>query len=141
MKTHRCHTKLPHRKPMLKQIDWWVQNWTITKNGVSPVTTLFFWKFCFSLRTFYKELIWCTSDPNVHIRAFCKRWSFIWRWFFPVSILNNSETVKAVTLVFWDICAKLGISNSPKSPHNGQNSNEGIFDFRISGLSLIKKLY
>ena len=28
-----------------------------TKNGVFPVTTLFFGKFCFSLRTSYKELI------------------------------------------------------------------------------------
>ena len=61
--------------------------WSITKNGVLPVTTLFFWKFCFSWRTSYKELIWCTNDPNAHIRTFCKRWSFIWRCFFPVSIL------------------------------------------------------
>ena len=50
-----------------------------------------FWKFCFSLRTFYKELIWCTNDPNAHIRTFWERWSFIWRCFFPVSILNTSS--------------------------------------------------
>ena len=31
-------------------------------------------KFSFSLRTFYKELIWCANDPAVHIYAFCKRW-------------------------------------------------------------------
>ena len=30
-----------------------------------------------SLRTCYEELIWCTSQPNVHIYTFRKRWSFI----------------------------------------------------------------
>ena len=61
--------------------------------------------------------------------------------------LNNSETVKAVTLAFCsiqehfirNIRAKFGISNSPQSPDIGQNSNGGIFDFRISGQSLIKE--
>ena len=88
MKTHHFHTKLPYQKSMLRQIKWWLQNGPITKNGVLPVTTLFFWKFCFSLRTSYKELICCTNNPNTHICAFCKRWSFIWRSFFPVNILN-----------------------------------------------------
>ena len=73
---------------MLRQIEWWILNGPITKNGVLPVTTLFFWKFCFSLRTSYKKLMWCTNDPNAHILTFCKRWSFIWQYFFPLSILN-----------------------------------------------------
>ena len=34
-------------------------------------------------------MIWCTEDPNAHIRTFCKRCSFIWRCFFPVSILKQ----------------------------------------------------
>ena len=42
--------------------------WTYHK--VLPVTSLFFWKFCFSLRNSYKELIWCTNDPNANIRVF-----------------------------------------------------------------------
>ena len=50
--------------------------WTITKNGVFPVSTLFFKIFCFSLRTFYKELNCCTSYPNVNIQIFRKQWSF-----------------------------------------------------------------
>ena len=54
-----------------------------------PVTILFFRKFCFILRTFYKELIWCTNHPNVHIHTFQKRWSFVWGCFFPVSILKH----------------------------------------------------
>ena len=42
---------------MSRQIEWGIQNGPIKKNGVLPVTTLFFGKFCFSLRTSYKELI------------------------------------------------------------------------------------
>ena len=48
---------------------------------------IFLKTFLFSLRTSYKELIWCTNDPNVYIRTFCRSWSFIWRWFFSVGIL------------------------------------------------------
>ena len=81
---------------MLRQIEWWVQNGPITKNGVLPVTTLFFWKFCFSLRTFYKELIWCTNYPNIYIPTFCKQRGFIWRCFFPVSIFAHLMVFKFV---------------------------------------------
>ena len=88
LKTHHFHTKLSYLKPMLRQIVRWVQNGPITKKGVLPVTTLFFEKICFSLRISCKELIWCTDDPNARIRTFCKRCCFIWRCFFPVSILN-----------------------------------------------------
>ena len=73
---------------MLRQIKCSLQNAPITKNGLSPVTTFFFKKLCFSLRTFYEELICFTNNPNAHIRTFCKRWSFIWRCFFPVTVLN-----------------------------------------------------
>ena len=89
LKTHHFHTKVPCQKPMLRQIEWWLQNEPITKNRVLPVTTLFFWKFSFSLKTSYKNLIWCTNNLNTHICTFCKRWSFIWRCSFPVSILNK----------------------------------------------------
>ena len=61
--------------------------------------------------------------------------------------LNNSETAKAVNLAFCsiqqhfirDIRAKFGIHNSSQSPDIGQNSDEGISDFQISGQSLIKE--
>ena len=42
---------------MLRQIEWGVQNGPITKNGVLPENTLYFRKFCFSLRATHKELI------------------------------------------------------------------------------------
>ena len=78
-----------YQKPMLRQIEWWVQNGPITKIRVLPVTTLSFKKFCFGLRTSYKELIWCTNDPMPIFVLFCKRLSFLWRCFFPVSILKS----------------------------------------------------
>ena len=55
----------------MKKIEWWVQNGPIAKNEVLPKTTLFFWKFCLSLRTSYKELIWWTNDQNALIPTFC----------------------------------------------------------------------
>ena len=63
------------------------KKWTYHK-GRSFGSNYFFWEFCFSLRTSYKELIWCTNDPNAYIPTFCKRWSFIWRCFFLLSIVN-----------------------------------------------------
>ena len=61
--------------------------------------------------------------------------------------LNNSEAVGAVTLELCSIqghfirhiLAKISISYSPQSPDIRQNSDGGIFDFRISGQSLIKE--
>ena len=79
---------------MLRQIEWRVQNRSIAKNGVLLETSLFLWKFCFSLRTSYKELIWCTNGRNAHMRTFCNSWSFIWRCFFPVSILKDNVQAK-----------------------------------------------
>ena len=42
LKAHHFHKKLLYQKPMLRQIEWRVQNGPITKNVVLPVTTLFF---------------------------------------------------------------------------------------------------
>ena len=58
--------------------------WAYHKERSFASNYYIFRKFCFSLRTSYKELIRCTSDPNAHIRTFCKRWSFILQCFFPV---------------------------------------------------------
>ena len=98
LETHHFQTKLPYQNPMLRQIKWWVQNVPITKNGVLPVTTLSFWKFCFSSRTSYQEFVWCINEPNAYW-TFCKRWYFIWWCFFPVSILNKAGA-------FWEILFK-----------------------------------
>ena len=67
---HNFLTKLTYQKAMLGPIEWWVQNGPVTKDGVLPVTTVFFWKFCFSLRTSYKDLIWCNNDPNTQTHSY-----------------------------------------------------------------------
>ena len=69
------------------------------KNGVLPTTTLFFWKFRFSLRTSYKELSWYTKHPNVHTQNFQTRWSFIWDCFFPLSILKPLIFLRKFNLI------------------------------------------
>ena len=88
LKTYHFYSKLLWQKPVLRQIEWWLQNGPITKSGALPVTASFFWKIYSSFRISLKELIWCTNDPNVHIRIFRKCWSLILGCFFLVSILN-----------------------------------------------------
>ena len=73
--------------------------WTC-RSFASNYFIFFFWKFCFSLRTSYKELFWCTNDPNVNVHTFCKRWDFIWGWFFPVSILKEGNFINAEFMSF-----------------------------------------
>ena len=76
LKTHYFHSKL------LCQKLTYHKEWSFASN------CFIFLKICFSFRTSWKELIWCTNDPNLHIRIFRKRWSLILGCFFPVSIPN-----------------------------------------------------
>ena len=93
LKTHHFHTKLRYWKPILRQIEWWVQNGPTSKNGILPVTASFFSKFCFSFRTSYKVLIWCTNNPNVHIHTFCKHWSFNNAFSLRVPLMSNLQHI------------------------------------------------
>ena len=94
------HTKLPYQTPVLRPIKWWLQNGPITKKGVLPLITLLFLKFSFSLNTSYTALIFFTNNPSVYICTFWKRWNFIWRHFFPVSILKiKSYHEKAMNFI------------------------------------------
>ena len=45
MKTQHFRTKVPCQKPMLRQIEWEVQNEPIIMNGGLSATTLFFRNF------------------------------------------------------------------------------------------------
>ena len=56
-----CPYKLLCQKPMLRKIEWIVLNGAIPKNGILPVTSLFFRKLCFNLRMSYQEKIWFTN--------------------------------------------------------------------------------
>ena len=62
------------------------------------VTTLFFWKFCFSWRTSYKELIWCTNNPNVHNHTLLYVLEFHLSVFFPVNIPNRKANLPLETI-------------------------------------------
>ena len=42
MKVQHYHTKLPCQQLMLRQIEWVVKDGPFTKNGLLPLTTLFF---------------------------------------------------------------------------------------------------
>ena len=90
LKMHHLHAKLPYQANV-KTYRIVCTKWTYHKeksfasNFILPIT-LFFWKFCFSLRASCKELIWCTNNPNDHIPIFSKCWSFIWWCSFPVTI-------------------------------------------------------
>ena len=60
--TFLCKTALSEANVRTNRMG--VQNGLFTKKGDLPVTTLFLWKFCAGLRTSYKELIWCISNPK-----------------------------------------------------------------------------
>ena len=62
--------------------------WTYHKECSFVRNYFSFLKILFQFNNSYKELIWCTNDPNVHIHTFCKRWRFILWCFFPVSIIK-----------------------------------------------------
>ena len=57
LKMHYLRTTLHCQKLISRQIEWRIQNGYITKNGVLPVTTLFFFKILFQFKKLYKELI------------------------------------------------------------------------------------
>ena len=108
LETQYFHTKPPCQRPMLRQIEWRVHNGHIKRNRGLLVTTLLLWKFCFSIRTSDKELIWCTNYPNVRIYTFGKRWSFICEVFFHVNIIKYTLSVilktsnkNAWSNIFW----------------------------------------
>ena len=90
--TNIASAKFPRKtacqKPMLRQTEWGVQNLPIAKNGVLPITTLYFWKICFNMRNSYKELIWCINYSDVHINTFRKGLKFTWGCFFLCVCLN-----------------------------------------------------
>ena len=65
-------------------------------------------KFCFSLRSSYKELILCANYLYVNIHSFRKRWSFIWGCFFSLWIFLTSAIGKyLIKYLKFDTCDPL----------------------------------
>ena len=98
LKMQHFHGKLPCQKPMLRQIEWEVQNGTITDY-------LVFWKFCFSLRTSTKTNCPTTYGPitkpttyepttQTSIFILCISAGVFCGCLFPLSILNNGYRLK-----------------------------------------------
>ena len=77
--------------------------WTCHKERSFASNYFLFWKFCFILRTFYKELIWCTNYPNVHVKL--SLWNFIWGCFFPMSILILFDTNVSTSFMVSIFCS------------------------------------
>ena len=67
--------------------------WTYHKEWSFASNHVFFWKFCFSLRASYKELIWCTNDPKCPYSYCSLALEFHLCVFFPVSILNRETNL------------------------------------------------
>ena len=82
---HRFHTKMLYKNAISKTNV--KTNWTVSTKWTYHKERGFASNFRFTLRS-YKKLIWCTNNPNAHHLTYCKWWSFIWRCFFPLSILN-----------------------------------------------------
>ena len=67
----------------------------IQKIGLSQKTEFCLWQlrfygcFFFQYKILFKELICCINCPNVHFHTFCKCLSFIWWYFFSLSILKR----------------------------------------------------
>ena len=88
LKTHHFHTKTTISEANVKTNRIVSTKWTYHRDRSFASNYFMFLKILFQFKN-CKELIWCTSDSYVHICTFCKGWSYIWRCFFPVSILNN----------------------------------------------------
>ena len=109
--------------------------WTYHKERSFASNYFIFLKILFQFKNLL-NLIWCTNEPNAHIPTFCKRWSFISRWFFPVSTPNPIlqkchgmiceiifyQTVSRLILIFCDLrffkwfCCKEQFFQTVKSP-------------------------
>ena len=67
----------------------------IQKIGLLQKTEFCLWQlrfygcFFFQYKILFKELICCINCPNVHFHTFCKCLSFIWWYFFSLSILKR----------------------------------------------------
>ena len=62
--------------------------WTYHKERSFASNCFNFPKILFQFKILYKDLIWCTNQPNVNIHTFWKRWDFTWVNFFLVSIFK-----------------------------------------------------
>ena len=68
--------------------------WTYHEEQSFANNYLIFWRLCFSLKTSYKELIWCTKNLNAHIPTFHKHWSFCKNRLYKTNEAEIGEKIK-----------------------------------------------
>ena len=77
---------------MLRQIEWRLQNGPITKCGVLPATTLFFWKKFSGKQKPLKQIFWKT-------KTFFKKLEY--RFLVETTKIENTSFPFKTTLFFW----------------------------------------
>ena len=87
----------------------------------------FFWKFCLFKNVLYRvDLIY--QLPKCPYSYFYKRWSFIWRCFFPVSILETIALprlcLKHLLLKNWE--NRIKVPATEYSFHNWSGLNDNL---------------
>ena len=91
MKTHHFHTKLPHQKPMLRQIEWWLQNgpnfeWICQKEQSFASNYFIFLKILFQFKNFLYRFFFI-------ILTSIDLFYFLWRALFNRKTLFNSSII------------------------------------------------
>ena len=106
LKAHNFHPKLLFQKPMLRQIEWRLQNGPITKGGVLPVTLYFiFLENFFQFYNILNRVSFMYQWPKCPYSYFSQALEFNFGCFFPVSILKyvrnwNDYNLKYVKNIF-----------------------------------------
>ena len=91
-----------------------------------------FWNYFIFLEILFqfKNILWRVDflyhNPNSHICTFCKRWSFIWRCFSPVSILK--------VLLNWN-------KKKDKRFNNGGYSEASVIDSEYIKMTELQDFY
>ena len=101
-------------------------------------TSFIFLKILFQFKTCFKELISCTNNPNVHIRIFCKSWSFILRCFFPLSILKGISVAEKLAQT-WEYVFKNFTKFTEKHLCQSLCYNKVVDLIRLYWKTLLKK--
>ena len=114
LKTHHFHSKLLCQRPMLRQIEWRLQNGPTTKSGVLPVTTLFLLQNLLQFQNLSNRVNLMYQRPKCPYLYFSQALEFNFRVLFPVSILKKNNLFFAFFKETFNI-AKSAFLNSVSS--------------------------
>ena len=78
------------------------------------------------------------QQPKAHIRTFSKRWSFIWRCFFPVNILKYVYLTKEERKL---LKYKKSLMKECKTPCEKKNKLNSFYIYRVFRFTKDRKKY